>query len=32
LRLKYLLMAKLQPIEAHYIHCYKMPSSKPTLV
>jgi hypothetical protein len=32
LRLKYLLMTKLQPIEAHYIHCYKMPPSRPTLV
>jgi hypothetical protein len=25
-------MAKVQPIEAHYIHCYKMPPSRPTLV
>jgi hypothetical protein len=22
-------MAKVQPIEGHYIHCYKMPPSRP---
>jgi hypothetical protein len=32
LRLKYLLMAKVHPIEGHYIHCYIMPPSWPTLV